>query len=78
LSPNKLERDNVRGKATIPGTRSLLETIKRLDQMTDIIRMCRINKPGRLLTINCLYKSTMQESILPIELMHWPVTRQCH
>jgi hypothetical protein len=65
----------MRGKATVLGPRSLLETIKRLVKTTDIIHMRRINNLGRLLTINCLCKSTMQESILHVELMYWSIMR---
>jgi hypothetical protein len=46
--------------------------------MTDIIWMRGVNKARRLLTINCLYQSAMEKSILHIHLMNRPVMRESH
>jgi len=59
----------------MPSTRSLLQTIKRLLEKADIIRICWINKTRRLLTIDCLIKMTMKKSILDLQLMNRPMTR---
>jgi hypothetical protein len=48
----------------------ILKIIKRLVEVTDMIWMGSVNKLEGMLVINYLYKSTMQEGILHIELMH--------
>jgi len=62
----------------VPGTGSLLQTIKRLLEKADIIRICWINKTRRLLTVNCLIKKTMKKSILHIKLVNRPLSRSCN
>jgi hypothetical protein len=38
-----------------------------------MVRVCSINKPGRLMAVHTLSKVTMEECILHVKLMHWRI-----
>ena len=75
---HKAKRENVSGKTTVLGTRSLFQPIQRLVQTTDMIRPRAINETSRLYTIDSLIKGAMQESILHIELMDMQTMEESH
>jgi hypothetical protein len=59
----------------IPRPRGLLEAVERLVKSADMMRMIQVDEAGRLLTIDLLVKSAMEESILDVELTYRPSTR---
>jgi hypothetical protein len=50
----------------------LLEIVKGLVKMADVIRAARINKPWGLLTVDNFVKSTIEEGIPNIKLANSP------
>ena len=62
----------MRGKATMPGARCLLQPIQRLVQAAHIIWSGGVDKTSWLSTVDCLRQSAMEKGILHIELMDGP------
>jgi hypothetical protein len=54
----------------------LLQTIERLVELADHVRMSRINKANRLTIIYRLGESPIEKDILDIWLMDWSTTRE--
>jgi len=59
-------------KVLLPCSGHLLETIKRLLQITHITYMIRITESQWLMHVNSFMKITMQEGNLDIQLMNGP------
>jgi hypothetical protein len=64
-----------RTEMSMPHTRSFLQTIKGLDQVTVIIRLIRINETRRLLHIYLLIKKTIEKGILNVKMAKMPLAR---
>jgi hypothetical protein len=60
------------GKALVPRPGRLLEPVERLAETTDIVRTTSVNKAGRLLTVDLLIKSAMEEGVLDVQLVNRP------
>jgi len=64
----------VGSKTLVPRPRSLLQTIKRALQQTNMVRMSRVDEARRLLTVDDLLQASVKEGILHIELVYRPVS----
>ena len=56
------------GKPLVPRSRSLLQSVKRAMKLTDMVGLSRIDEAGRLLAVDHLIKSAVEEGILDVEL----------
>jgi hypothetical protein len=72
LGLSKPKREQVCGKATVPGAGSLLEPIQGLVEPADIVRMSGVLKTTEPLAVNSLCQGTMEKRILHIKLMNRP------
>jgi hypothetical protein len=68
----KVKVAEVGGEALVPSARCLLQAIEGLAKKAHVIRSRGIDETCRLLTVNCLIKSTMKKSVLDVELMNRP------
>jgi hypothetical protein len=59
----------------MPSAWSLLQTIKRPEQMTVMLRLSRISKTRRLSHIHLLIEKPIEKGILNINLLNVPLTR---
>jgi hypothetical protein len=59
LGLNKSQSEEVRGKPAVSSPGHLLQPIERLVKAADPVRLCGINKPHRLATVDNLRESTM-------------------
>ena len=75
LGLHKTKRDQMRGEAAVPSTGSLLETVERLVQTTDKVGPGRILESEGLSCKHGLCQGAMEEGVLDIELVYWPVAR---
>ena len=60
------------GEPLVPCARSLLETIERSLQETHMVRMSRVNKAWRLLTVDGLLQVSVKKSVLHVQLVDRP------
>jgi hypothetical protein len=56
----------------VPSTRSLLQAIERLVEMKDMVRMIRIHKTERMLTVDDLINIAIEKGILDVKLTNRP------
>lgn len=76
LRTRKTTRGNEGREAMVPSAGSLFEAIQKTVETAYEVRVRGVDETNRLATINCLKKSTMQESILNIQLMNRPIMRK--
>jgi len=57
------------GEPLVPCARRLLETIERSLQETHMVRVSRVNKAWRLLTVDGLLQVSMKKSVLHVQLV---------
>jgi hypothetical protein len=76
LCLSKAKVEQICGKPGLPSTGGLLQTIERLVELADHVRMSRINKANRLTIIYRLGESPIEKDILDIWLMDWSTTRE--
>jgi hypothetical protein len=69
LGLNKSQSKEVRGKPVVPSLGRLLQSVERLVEVADLVRLRGINKPRRLAVVDCLRESTKKEHILHIKLV---------
>jgi hypothetical protein len=75
LGLNKSQSEEVCGEPTIPSLGHLLQSVERLVEATDSVKLRGINKPHRLAALDCLRESIMQEHVLHINLVDMPGMR---
>jgi hypothetical protein len=69
LDLNKSQSEEVRDELIVPCLRRLLQPVERLVEAVDLVKLCGINKPHRLVVVDCIRESTMYERILHIKLV---------
>lgn len=72
-----LEADaqKVRRERAEPSTRRLLQAIKRLDEATYMVGSGQVDEARRLLAVDSLRETTVEEGVVDVELVHGPVAR---
>jgi hypothetical protein len=73
---NKSQGPQVGGEATIPYPWGLFKSVEGLVEAADIIRMRGIDEASGLRTLDRLSESPVKKSIVDVELMHGPITRE--
>ena len=61
------------GETLVPRPWSLLQTIQRVLQQTDMVRVSRVDEARGLLTVDDLLQASMKECILHVKLVYRPV-----
>lgn len=60
-----------------PGARPLLEVVEGLVKEAYMVGVVGVDEPGRLLAVDVLGEVTMQEGIVHVHLMNWPLACRC-
>jgi hypothetical protein len=74
LGLNKSQGEEVHGEPAVSSPGYLLQSVERLVEATDLVRLRGINKPCQLAAVDCLQESTMQERVLHNKLVDGPGT----
>ena len=53
----------------------LLEAVQGLDELADVVGMITIDEAGGLVAVDELRQLIVQERVLHVELMDWPLPR---
>jgi hypothetical protein len=64
------------GKSAVPGPGSLLQSVEALVETAHKIWTSDVNKTIGLCAVNSLIQSTMEEGVLDVKLMNWPIERE--
>jgi hypothetical protein len=73
LGFNKNQREQIAGKLVVPCPRSLLQTVQRLVEVADQVRLSRVEETSGLCAINHLSQHIVEECVLDVELVDLPI-----